>query len=54
MTRFADNVFAMLLPTVNYATGSMVTERIERLFYNEYPNRAIAFHARISPLGGSL
>ena len=51
ITRFSDNMYAMLLPTVNYATGSMVMERIEHLYYEEYPAGAIRFHARISPLG---
>ena len=44
----------MLLPTVNYKTGSMVIERIQQLFYQEYPNSTIAFHGRISPLGNAL
>ena len=52
VTRFADNIYAMLLPTVNYDTGSMVIDRIQDLFYKEYPSGNIAFHARISPLGG--
>ena len=52
VTRFADNIYAMFLPTVNYETGSMVIERIQELFYKEYPSGNIAFHARISPLGG--
>ncbi len=52
VTRFSDSIYAMLLPTVNYETGSMVVERIEHLFYTEYPARNITFHARISPLGG--
>jgi DNA-binding SARP family transcriptional activator len=51
ITRFSDNIFAMLLPTVNYATGSMVMERIEDLYYKEYAALAIKFFARISPLG---
>lgn len=53
VTRFSENIFAMLLPTVNYETGSMVIERIESLFVKEYPSGNIAFHARISPLGGN-
>ncbi len=53
VTRFSDSIYAMLLPTVNYSTGSMVVERIEHLFYQEYPAGNITFHARISPLGGS-
>ena len=51
ITRFSDNIFAMLLPTVNYSTGSMVMERIEDLYYQEYAALAIKFFARISPLG---
>ena len=51
VTRFADNIYAMLLPTVNYETGSMVIDRIQELFYKEYPSGNISFHARISPLG---
>ncbi len=51
VTRFSENVYAMLLPTVNYATGKMVIERIEKLFYEEYPSGNIAFHSRLSPLG---
>ncbi len=53
ITRFSDNMYAMLLPTVNYETGNYVIERIEQLFYREYPGGNIAFHARISPLGGN-
>ena len=52
VTRFAPTIYAMLLPTVNYSTGSMVMERIEQLFYEEYSSRKIALHFRISPLGG--
>jgi len=53
VTRFSDNMFVMLLPTVNYTTGSLVMERIEKLFYGEYPDGSIAFHSRISPLGAA-
>ena len=51
ITRFSENTFAMLLPMVNYTTGSMVMERIEHLYYQEYAALAVPFHARISPLG---
>ena len=54
VTRFSPAIFAMLLPTVNYATGNMVMERIKDLFYQEYPSRAIPLHYRISPLGGPV
>ena len=52
VTRFSENIVAMLLPIVNYSTGSVVMERIEKLFILETSNANIAFHARISPLGG--
>ncbi len=51
VTRFSENIYAMLLPTVNYETGGMVMERLERLFYLAFPSGDISFHARISPLG---
>jgi len=52
VTRFSDDIVAMLLPTVNYKTGGVVIERIERLFYGEYQASNVVLHARISPLGG--
>ncbi len=52
VTRFSDNIVAMLLPTVNYSTGGMVMDRIEELFRKEYPTN-LAFNTRISPLGGN-
>ena len=52
ITRFADNIYAMLLPTINYASCMMVIQRIEELFQAEYPSGNITFHARISPMGG--
>ena len=54
VTRFSENVFAMLLPTVNYSTGPMVMQRLENLFKKEFPAGNIPFHSRISPLGGSI
>ena len=51
ITRFSDNTYAMLLPTVSYSTGNMVMERIETLYYQEYSSLAISFYARLSPLG---
>ncbi|MCQ2458226.1 MAG: winged helix-turn-helix domain-containing protein [Clostridia bacterium] len=50
VTRFAPNIFALLLPTVNYNTGSLVMERIKRIFYTQYPNSNIVFNYRIGPL----
>ena len=51
VTRFNENIFAMLLPTVNYSTGNIVMERLEQLFYGEYSSSKIVFHYRVSPLG---
>ena len=50
ITRFAPTIFALLLPTVNYNTGSMVLERIKRDFYRNYPNSNIVFNYRVGPL----
>ena len=50
ITRFAPNIFALLLPTVNYNTGGMVLERIKRHFYRNYPNSNIVFNYRVGPL----
>lgn len=51
VTRVSPDTLAMLLPTVNYQTGSMVMERIEKQFYREYPTGGVAMHYRIAPLG---
>ena len=51
VTRFSANTVAMLLPTVNYSTGNMIMERMETLFFEQYPSNDIAFHFRISPMG---
>ena len=52
ITRFAPAMIALLLPTVNYATGHMVLERIKRVFYRQYPNSNIVFDYRVGPLEG--
>lgn len=54
VTRFAPSALAMLLPTVTYNSGIMVMERIEKLFYEEYPTKSIALSSRITPLGGGI
>ena len=51
VTRCEEYVVALLLPTVNYQSGSMVMERIEHIFYTAYPRERVPFHARITPLG---
>ena len=51
ITHFSTSVVALLLPTVNYKTGSMVMERIRALFYKRYPNSDIPFHSRLGMLG---
>lgn len=51
ITHFSPSVIALLLPTVNYRTGSMVMERIRQLFFKRYPNSDIPFHSRLGMLG---
>ena len=51
ITRFAPTVVAVLLPTVNYDTGSMVMERVRQLFFKRFPNSNIPFHHRLGMLG---
>ncbi len=51
ITHFAPTIVALLLPTVNYETGTMVLERIRQLFYKQYPNSDIPFHHRLGMLG---
>ena len=51
ITHFSPSVVALLLPTVNYQTGSMVMERIRKLFYQRFPNSDIPFHSRLGLLG---
>lgn len=52
ITRFGPSMFAMILPTVNYASGNMIMERIKRLFYRKYPNSNIMLDYRVGPLSG--
>lgn len=54
ITRFAPSMFAMMLPTVNYATGHMVMERIKKVFYRQYPNSNIVIDYRVGPLDSNL
>ena len=51
ITHFAPTIVAVLLPTVNYDTGTMVLERVRELFYKRYPNSGIPFHHRLGMLG---
>lgn len=54
VTRAAPAVYAMLLPTVSYSTCAIVMRRIEKLFYEEYPNKSIILSYRVTPLGGDI
>ena len=51
ITHFSPNVVALLLPTVNYQTGTLVLERIRRLFYQRFPKSDIPFNFRLGLLG---
>ena len=50
ITQFSPSIFALLLPTVNYATGTQVMERIKRIFYGANPTSNVAFNYRVGPL----
>ena len=54
VTHFSPTIVALLLPTVNYETGTMVMERIRQLFYKRYPNSDIPFHHRLGMLGSNV
>ena len=51
ITHFSASVIALLLPTVNYKTGTQVLDRIRKLFYQRYPNSDILFNFRLVMLG---
>ena len=51
ITHFSPTVVAILLPTVNYDTGTMVMERVRELFYKRFPNSSVPFHHRLGMLG---
>ncbi len=52
VTQCDDYVMALMLPTVNYQSGTMVMERIEHIFHTAYPREKVPFHSRITPMGG--
>ena len=54
VVRYAPDVAAALLPTVNYTTGNMVMERIRQLFFQKYPAGTIPFHYRLGEAGGRM
>lgn len=51
VTQYAPSILAMLLPTANYKTGAAVLERIQMIFYKQYPNSDLSFHYRLGMLG---
>ncbi len=51
VTHYLPAQCALLLPTVNYETGSIAIERIKRVFYQKYPSSNIVFNYRLSPIG---
>lgn len=54
VTRYAPHIVAMLLPTVNYSSGTVVMERIAQVFREQYPGNTIPLLCRVSLLGGSI
>ena len=51
VAQYAPSILAMLLPTANYKTGAAVLERIQMIFYKQYPNSDLSFHYRLGMLG---
>lgn len=50
ITHFTPTMIALLLPTVNYATGDIVMERLKQKFYAKFANSNVQFQYRIAPL----
>lgn len=46
----SPNIFALLLPTTNQITGNMVMDRLSRVYYTHFPDRAGTFNYRVYPL----
>ena len=51
ITHYAPSIIAVLLPTANYASGSMVMERIQMLFYKQHTQSDVHFYFRLGMLG---
>ena len=54
ITHFSPTMIALLLPTVDYATGDIVMERLKQKFYRKYPNSNVLFNYRIAPLSSDM
>jgi len=50
ITHFSPMIMALLLPTAVYSSGSIVMERVKKLFYKRYPNSNVVFDYRVGPL----
>ena len=53
ITHYAPSIIAVLLPTANFKSGSMVMERIQMLFYKQHPQSDVHFYFRLGMLGKS-
>ena len=51
VTKFATNVAAVLLPTVNHVTGNLVMERLHQVFTTKYAEQNITFQYRLREMG---
>ncbi len=51
VTKFAPNVCAVLLPTVNYVTGNLVMERIHQIFTSKFTEENVTFQYRLREMG---
>lgn len=52
VTRYAPDIFALMLPSVTYNTIGMVLDRIDNMFSNEYPNNKVVLYHRVTSLSG--
>ena len=46
----SPTIFALLLPTANETTGSMVLDRLSRVYYSRFPEKSGTFNYRVYPL----
>lgn len=50
ISQYSPTQFAVLLPSVNYATGRIPLERVKRAFYKMYSNPSFVLSYRLAPV----
>lgn len=51
VSRYSPNQYTLLLPMVDYSTGSMVMERVKAAFYKRHPGTRYIVNYYLRPLG---